>query len=98
MQQLTLRVDSELADALKRAAMARGQSVNAFARTVLNAAVDPAFAGDEVSELRERLDRAGLLGHASTEDRRPPNAALVRARKRAGNGRSLAAFVVEDRR
>jgi predicted transcriptional regulator len=98
MHQLTLRVDSELADALKRAAMARDQSVNSFATTVLKAAIDPAFAGDEVSELRERLDRAGLLGYASAEDRRPPDAALMRARRRAGRGRPLASFVVEDRR
>lgn len=98
MRQLTLRVDSELADALKRAALARGQSINYFATTVLNAAVDPEFAGDEVSELRERLDRAGLLDHPSVEDRRPPNAALMRARKRAGTGRSLAAYVAEGRR
>ncbi len=98
MRQLTLRVDSELADALKRAAVGRGQSINSFATTVLNAAVDPAFAGDEMSELRERLDRAGLLADGSTEDRRPPDAALMRARRRAGKGRSLASFVVEDRR
>jgi hypothetical protein len=99
MQQLTLRVESDLADALKRSAAARRESVNSFATAVLNAAVDPSFAGDEVSELRERLDRAGLLAHVAIDDGRPPgDAALIRARRQAGKGRSLASFVVEDRR
>jgi hypothetical protein len=97
MRQLTLRVDSDLSDALKRAAAARSQSVNSFATTVLNAAVDPTFAADEVGELRERLDRAGLLAHPHSDDRRPSDRALARARKHAGTGRSLASFVAEGR-
>lgn len=98
MRQLTLRVDDGLAVALRRAAAARSQSVNAFAATVLNAAVDPTFAADEAAELRERLSRAGILADAPVDGQRPARAALARARRRAGKGRSLASLVVEGRR
>lgn len=95
---MTLRVDDRLADSLKLAAALHGQSVNAYAQSVLNAAVDPAFAGDEATQLRERLGRAGLLAASPPASHpAPDNGALARARRRAGRGRSLASFVVEDR-
>ncbi len=99
MKQLTLRVEDQLVAFLKQAAAARGQSVNAYAQAVLGAAVDPDLAGDESEQLRGRLERAGLLAEPTTSGLYPPPepADLARARKRAGRGRSLASFVVEDR-
>ncbi|HEV7527617.1 MAG TPA: hypothetical protein VGO29_01840 [Solirubrobacteraceae bacterium] len=99
MHQLTLRVPEELAERLTGAARDRDESVNGYAVKVLSAAVDPDFAGDEVTGLRERLARAGLLltpEHHSME--RPSAQALKRARAAAGRGRPLSDFVAEGRR
>jgi uncharacterized protein (DUF1778 family) len=98
VKQLTLRVEERLAAFLKQAAAVRGESVNAYAQAVLSAAVDPELAGDEVAQLRERLGRAGLLALVQQAPHPgPPDAALARARKRAGRGRSLSSLVLEDR-
>ena len=77
----------ELAERLKGAARDRDESVNAYAVKVLSAAVDPDLAGDEITGLRERLARAGLLltpEHLSAK--RPSARALSRARAAAGRG------------
>lgn len=99
VMQMTLRVDEALAGRLKHAAAARGQSVNAFAGAVLGAAVDPDLAGAEIDRLRERLDQAGLLALAAHTMRgdAPSEDALKAARRRAGEGRSLADLVLEER-
>lgn len=98
MRQLTLRVEDRLADQLKRAAAARAQSVNAYAQTVLAAAVDPDLAGDEADRLRERLARAGLLAEPVARTSRPPADELEAARAAAGSGTPLSALVSEGRR
>lgn len=99
MRQLTLRIDEQLALRLKRAAFERGESVNSYAGAVLGAAVDPQFAGSDAERLRERLARAGLLAvEKQTDQRRPSAAALARARRRAGQGTSVADLVSEGRR
>ncbi len=99
MSQLTLRMSEQLVSQLKTAARAQGHSLNKWATTVLSAAVDPAFAGDEAQALRERLARAGiLLSMQPTSRRRPARAALARARAAAGRGRRLSGLVLEDRR
>jgi hypothetical protein len=99
MRQLTLRVPEELAERLKGTAHDRGESVNGYAVKVLSAAVDPDLAGDEVTGLRDRLARAGLL---LTPERipakRPSARSLSRARAAAGRGRPLSDFVTEGRR
>jgi hypothetical protein len=98
VKQLTLRIDDRLAESLKQAAGIRSESVNAYAQAVLSAAVDPTFAGEESSQLRERLERAGLLAAIpKAAHHAPEEATLGRARKRAGRGRSLASLVIEDR-
>jgi hypothetical protein len=98
MKQLTLRVDDRLADFLKQAAAARSESVNTYAQAVLSAAVDPELAGDHTAQLRERLSRAGLLAVAPPAPHPAPDeAALARARQRAGGGRSLASILAENR-
>jgi len=98
MHQLTLRVPQDLAERLKGVASDRGESVNGYAVNVLSAAVDPDLAGDEVTGLRERLARAGLL---TTPERlsleRPSARALSRARAAAGRGKPLSDFVTEGR-
>jgi predicted transcriptional regulator len=100
MAQMTIRLPEELADRLKRAAQARGSSLNRYACQVLAAAVDPELAGDEMARLRERLDRARLLAvmpPASRPGRRPDPAAVAAARAAAGWGQPLADLVSEDR-
>jgi predicted transcriptional regulator len=100
MMQLTLRLPDALVARLKQAARARGSSLNGYAGAVLAAAVDPELAGDEMSRLRERLDRAGLLAAVAPPSRpvrRPDPAAVAAARAAAGQGRPLADLVSEDR-
>jgi hypothetical protein len=99
MRQLTLRVPEELAEQLKAAASDHEDSVNGYAVKVLSAAVDPDLAGEEITGLKERLARAGLL---LTPERaaikRPSTQALARARAAAGHGKPLSELVAEDRR
>lgn len=98
MAQLTIRIDDDLAGALKDAARERGQSVNELAKTALRALVDPDAAESGVQRIRERLARAGILADPEpppTEHVDPVE--LEAARKRAGRGKSLSEFVNEDR-
>jgi hypothetical protein len=98
MRQLTLRVPEELAEQLKGAARDHEESVNGYAVKVLSAAVDPDLAGDEITGLRERLGRAGLLLNPERlPTRRPSERAVSRARAAAGRGRPLSDFVAEGR-
>jgi uncharacterized protein (DUF1778 family) len=98
MRQMTLRVPEDLAERLKSAARDREESVNGYAVKVLSAAVDPDLAGDEVTGLRERLARAGLLLTPKRLSTKPPSArALSRARAAAGRGKPLSDFVAEGR-
>jgi hypothetical protein len=100
MRQLTLRVPEELAERLKGAARDHEESVNGYAVKVLSAAVDPDFAGDEITGLKERLGQAGLLlkPERLPPTKRPSARALSRARAAAGRGRPLSDFVAEGRR
>jgi len=99
MGQLTLRIPDALSERLKVAAGSSGKSVNRWATDVLNAAVDPDFAGDETAVLRERLARAGLLVRPEPVLRsRPKEAAFARARAAAGRGRRPSDLVAEGRR
>ena len=75
------------------------ESVNGYAVKVLSAAVDPDLAGDEITGLKERLARAGLLlAPERMLAKRPSARALSRARAAAGRGRPLSDFVAEGRR
>jgi hypothetical protein len=93
---LTLRVPSDLAERLRGAAHERGESLNAYATTVLGAAVDPELAGSDVERLRERLARAGLLATVHPAPRPDPEL-VARARRAATKGRSLSDIVIEER-
>lgn len=98
MNQLTLRLPESLVADLKRAAIASGKSVNAYAGDVLAAAVNPDLAGAEIERVRERLARAGLLASPVPEGwKHPGPGELDRARTAAGRGRPLARYVSEGR-
>jgi hypothetical protein len=93
-----LRIPEELAERLKGAAHDREESVNGYAVKVLSAAVDPDFAGDEITGLKERLGRAGLLLRPERlPTQRPSARALSRARAAAARGRPLSDFVADGR-
>jgi hypothetical protein len=97
MAQVTWRAPDELVDRVKRAAAERGRSVNDYLSTVLDAATDPSFAGDEAAVLRERLARAGLLAPSHAPRQRPPADQVAKARARAGRGTSLSEIVSQQR-
>ena len=100
MAQITLRLDDDLADAIRDEAARRNRSVNAWLQELARAVVDPASSGDEVERLRERLGRAGLLiefdGYPADEPGPDPDA-VAAARAEAGRGRPLSSFVSEGR-
>jgi hypothetical protein len=97
MAQVTWRAPDELVDRVKRAAAEHGRSVNDYVTTVLDAATDPALAGDEAAVLRERLRRAGLLAPSHAPRQRPPASQVAKARARAGRGTSLSEIVSRQR-
>jgi plasmid stability protein len=99
MTQLTIRADDELVDRVKQAAVAQGRSMNDYVTAVLDAATDPALAGDAAERLRARLRMAGLLWEPPAGSARPrPHAkAVAAARKRAGRGTPLSDHVRRDR-
>lgn len=97
MAQLTLRIDDGLARRLKDVAAEHGRSVNAYASSVLSAAVDPDLAGDDAQRVRERLARAGLLAEPGRAVEPPPREAVAAASRRAGRGRPLSDLVGEGR-
>ncbi len=98
MKQLSLRVDEELAIALRDRAAARGESINSYATAVLGAALDPDLASDEVQRLRERLARAGLLDAGAPRRLRPDPEKVASAARRAGTGTALSDVVRKGRR
>lgn len=97
MHQFSLRVPDPLGDAVKAAAADRGQSVNGFVVSVLEAVTDPAHAGDDAARLRERLARAGILSVQGPPRPRPDRAAFEAARARAGAGTPLSDIVTTQR-
>ena len=98
MRRLTLRLSDELADALRRAAAARGQSVNAIATSALQALVDPEYARTEVEGARARLAAAGLAPEAmGRRTPRPDPDVLERARRSVKPGKPFSDYVSEDR-
>lgn len=98
MAQMTWRTSDELLERVRRQAQQRGRSLNDWVTTVLSAATDPAFAGDEAQRLRERLAAAGLLEPVEVGRRRgPSDADVLRARAAAGRGTPLSQLVGEGR-
>ncbi|HEU0104444.1 MAG TPA: Arc family DNA-binding protein [Mycobacteriales bacterium] len=95
---MTWRAPDEVLDRVRAQAAAHGRSLNDWVTTVLAAASDPAAAGSEAAELRERMSRAGLLEEpAPRRVQRPSQEELQTARRAAGEGRPLSDFVSEGR-
>jgi hypothetical protein len=97
MTQVTWRAPDDLVDRVREAAAREGRSLNDYLTRLARAATDPALAGSDLERLRERLARAGLLAPAGVPRQRPDPDAVAQARRRAGQGTSLADLVSEGR-
>jgi hypothetical protein len=99
MAQMTWRTTEELLERVRRQAEAHGRSLNEWVSTVLAAASDPSYAGDQAQQLRERLTRAGILDEsAGTRARRPDAKRVAQARHAAGQGTALSDIISASRR
>jgi hypothetical protein len=97
MTQVTWRAPDELVERVRQAAAKEGRSLNEYLTRLARAATDPALAGSDLEQLRERLARAGLLAPTEVPRQRPDTDAVAQARRRAGHGTSLADLVIEGR-
>lgn len=99
MTQITWRAPDELADRVRRMAARNDRSVNDFITRVLDAATNPELAGTEADQVRERLERAGILASVPPQRgrQRPGGDAVARARRAAGRGTPLTDLVSRDR-
>ena len=99
MAQLTIRLDDDLARAVKAHADAGGRSVNGWVVALLDAAVNPDLEDSEAGRLRARLERAGLLAKPTggTRSRRPDPTRVKKARRAAGAGTPLSRLVSDGR-
>jgi hypothetical protein len=97
MGQMTWRSSDELLARVRRAAEGQGRSMNDYVSAVLDAATNPDLAGSESEQLRQRLDKAGLLAPAGRPRPRPSPQKVAAARAAAGRGTPLSDLVHEDR-
>jgi plasmid stability protein len=99
MAQLTVRLDDDLARAVRAQADAHGRSVNSWVVAVLDAAVNPDLEESELARTRGRLERAGLLAAPGGRPRgtRPDPAKTARARKAAGGKTPMSRLVSDGR-
>ena len=95
---MTWRTTDELLERVRRQAAGQGRSLNDWVTAVLAAASDPATAGSEATQIRERLAHAGLLAATGPARRRPDAARLARARAAAGRGTPVSDLVSDGRR
>ena len=92
--QLTIRADPELIERVRADAQRADRSMNEHIITILEAATNPDHAGDETTQLRERLRRAGLLVETTPRRDPPPSPeAVAAARAAAGRGTPLSDIV-----
>lgn len=71
--------------------------MNDYVTAVLDAATDPALAGDEPRQVRERLARSKLIAPQGKPRKRPPSDRIDAARKAASSGTRLADLVADSR-
>lgn len=97
MTQVTWRAPDELVEQVRQVASRSGWSLNEYLTRLAQAATDPALAGGDTEQLRERLALAGLLAPAGPPRARPDRAAVAAARRAAGRGTPLSDLVARDR-
>ena len=98
MAQVSWRASDEIVDRAKRAARRADRSLNEYLTLVILAVTDPSTAGSDVAEVRERLERAGLLEPPSGSTlRRPTAEAVAAAGARTARGTPLDELVASGR-
>lgn len=101
---MTWRTSEELLERVRSQAERHGRSLNDWVSTVMAAASDPSYAGDDADRVRERLAQAGLLEATEAPPagqppaRRPASRRLAAARAAAGRGTPLSELVSDARR
>jgi hypothetical protein len=98
MAQVSWRAPDELVAHVKDAAAREGRSLNEYLTRLATAAVDPNTADDEMTSLRERLARAGLLATPEPVDVRPDPVLVAEARRELGGSGVLASDMVSEGR
>src|ERR1700710_2646664 len=98
MAQVSWRAPEALVEQVKAVAAREGRSLNEYLTRVLTAVVDPDTADDEMTSLRERLARAGILGPPRATGGAPDPDAVAEARREfAESGISASDLVSEQR-
>jgi hypothetical protein len=98
MAQVSWRASDEIVERAKRAARRADRSLNEYLTLVVSAATDPSTAGSELEQIRERLERAGLLEAPSGRKvHRPTPDAVAAAGARAARGTPLDELVSSGR-
>jgi len=96
--QLTIRLDDELAEVVRRVAADEGESMNGWVVKVIRLATDPDHEPTGIERTRERLRRAGLLAEPVPYTGPPPDPEmLAEARRQAGRGTLLSELIRQDR-
>jgi hypothetical protein len=98
MAQVSWRAPEALVEQVKAVAAREGRSLNEYLTRVLTAVVDPDTADDEMTSLRERLARAGILAPPTAAVAAPDPIAVADARREiARSGVLVSDLVSEDR-
>jgi hypothetical protein len=98
MAQVSWRAPDTLVEQVKAVAAREGRSLNEYLTRVLTAVVDPDTADDEMTSLRERLARAGILAAPERRRERPDPIAVAAARREFAESGIVAADVVSEQR
>ena len=98
MSQVTWRAPDELVAQIKTVAAREGRSLNDYMTRVLRAVVDPDTADDEMTGLRERLARAGILAAPEPARTHPDPLLVAEARREFAASGVLASDVVSEQR
>ena len=98
MAQVSWRAPDALVEQVKAVAAREGRSLNEYVTRVLRAAVDPDTADDDMTVLRERLARAGILAAPEPARSRPDPVLVAEARREFATSGVLASDVVSEQR
>ena len=101
MAQITLRLEDQKADELRRLAQREDRSVNALLSSLVDMLLDPATAASRDQELYERLVRAELIDPPDNVVRatpKRPSRPKLSAARAALSGGPLASDIVSEER